>query len=85
MLKKILTLLLVFTATATFAQEKAIPSILPKPSNVKPGNTNIKFDFTRETKIIYGFDDNFAENAADELNRIAKDIFKFFKVLYHNS
>ena len=77
MIKRFLTLLLLFTftATATFAQEKAFPSILPLPSNVKPGNANIRFDFTNETKIIYGFDDSNARYAAEELNRIAMDIF----------
>ena len=75
MLKKILTLLLVLTATATFAQGKAVPSILPKPTSIKPGNANIRFDFTKDTKVIYGLDDSYAKLAADELNRIAEDIF----------
>ena len=75
MFKKILTLLLVLTATATFAQEKAIPSILPKPSSIKPGNANIRFEFTNETKIIYKLEDTNAKYAADELNRIAVEIF----------
>ena len=75
MLKKIFTLLLLFTATVTFAQEKATISILPKPLSVKPGNANIKFDFTKDTKIIYGFDDSRANFAANELNRIAEAIF----------
>ncbi len=75
MLKRILTFLFVFTATITFAQEKAIPGILPKPLSVKPGNANIKFDLTRNTKIICSFDDNRADFAANELNRIAEAIF----------
>ena len=75
MLKKIFTLLFLFTATVTFAQEKATLSILPKPLSVKPGNANIKFDFTKDTKIIYSFDDSRANFAANELNRIAEAIF----------
>ena len=83
MLKKIFTLLLLFTATVTFAQEKATLSILPKPLSVKPGNANIKFDFTKDTKIIYSFDDSRANFAANELNRIAEAIFgKKLKIIF---
>ena len=69
MLKKILTLLLVLTATATFAQEKAFPTILPQPQNVKHGNANIKFAFTRETRIVYKLEDSNVKYAADEIGR----------------
>ena len=75
MLKKLLAFLLVITATATFAQEKVFPTILPQPSSVKHGNANIKFDFTKDTKIIYAFDDSRAKYAAEELNRIAVELF----------
>ena len=70
MLKKFLTLLFVLTATATFAQEKAFPTILPQPSSIKHGNANIKFDFTTETRIVYKLEDGNAKYAADELNRV---------------
>ena len=70
MFKRLLTFLLLFTATATFAQEKAFPTILPQPTNIKHGNANIKFEFTNETKIIYSLDDNNAKYAAEELNRV---------------
>ena len=75
MLKKVLTLLFMFTAAMTFAQERAIPGILPKPTSVKPGNANIKFDFNKETKIVYSLDNSNAKYAAEELNRIAVSIF----------
>ena len=75
MLKKFLTLLFVLTATATFAQEKAFPTILPQPSSIKHGNANIKFDFTTETRIVYKLEDGNAKYAADELNRIAVELF----------
>ena len=75
MFKRLLTFLLLFTATATFAQEKAFPTILPQPTNIKHGNANIKFEFTNETKIIYSLDDNNAKYAAEELNRVAESIF----------
>ena len=75
MFKKILTLLLVMAATVTIAQEKTFPTILPQPSSVKHGNANIKFDFTKDTKIIYAFDDSRAKYAAEELNRIAVELF----------
>ena len=75
MLKRLSTFLLLLTATATFAQEKAFPTILPQPTSVKHGNANIKFEFTNETKIIYSLDDNNAKYAAEELNRIAESIF----------
>ena len=75
MLKKLLAFLLVITATATIAQEKVFPTILPQPSSVKHGNANIKFDFTKDTKIIYAFDDSRAKYAAEELNRIAVELF----------
>ena len=67
--------MLLATATVVVAQEKAFPTILPQPTSIKPGNANIKFDFTDETRIIYGFDDSHAKYAADELNRIAEAIF----------
>ena len=75
MLKKAFTLLLLFSAAMTFAQERAVPSILPKPTSVKPGNANIRFDFTKETKIVYSLDNTSAKPAAEELNRIAESIF----------
>ena len=75
MFKRLLTFLLLFTATATFAQEKAFPTILPQPTNIKYGNANIKFEFTNETKIIYSLDNNYAKYAVEELNRVAESIF----------
>ena len=75
MFKRLLPLLLLLTATATFAQEKTLPSILPQPTSIKLGNANTRFDFTKETKIIYSFDDSNAKYAAEELNRIASSIF----------
>ena len=75
MLKRLSTFLLLLTATATFAQEKAFPTILPQPTSVKHGNANIKFEFTNETKIIYSLDNTNAKQAAEELNRIAVSIF----------
>ena len=75
MFKRLLTFLFLFTATATFAQEKAFPTILPQPTSIKYGNANIKFEFTNETKIIYSLDDNNAKYAAEELNRVAESIF----------
>ena len=75
MFKRLLTLLLLLTTTATFAQEKTLPSILPQPTSIKLGNANTRFDFTKETKIIYSFDDSNAKYAAEELNRIASSIF----------
>ena len=75
MFKRLLTFLLLFTATATFAQEKAFPTILPQPTNIKHGNANIKFEFTNETKIIYSLDNNYAKYAVEELNRVAESIF----------
>ena len=75
MLKKAITILFLLTAAMTFAQERAIPSILPKPTSVKPGNANTRFDFTKETKIVYNLDNTSAKLAAEELNRIAVSIF----------
>ena len=75
MLRKFLLLLFAFTVSSTLAQVDNIPSILPKPSCIKMGNRNIKFDFTKETKIIYGLEDGDAKYAANELNRIAESIF----------
>ena len=75
MLRKLLTFLLLFVASATFAQGTAIPSIVPKPSSITPGNSNTRFDFTKDTKIIYSLENEQAEYAADEVNRIAKLIF----------
>ena len=75
MLRKLLILLLAFTVSSGFAQGNDFPSILPKPTNVKHGNRNTKFEFNKETRIIYGFDDNTAKYAAEELNRIAESIF----------
>ena len=42
MLKKALTFLFMFAAMAAFAQERVVPSILPKPTSVKPGNANTR-------------------------------------------
>ena len=75
MFKRLLTVLLLSIASVTFAQEKVFPTILPQPTSVKPGNANIKFEFTKETKIIYSLDNNSARYAAEELNRIAQSIF----------
>ena len=74
MLKKALTFLFMFAAMAAFAQERAVPGILPKPTSVKPGNANIRFNLTTETKIVYSLDNSSAKNAAEELNRIAESI-----------
>ena len=75
MLRKFLFLLLVFTASSIYAQDENDLNIVPKPLNVKYGNRNIKFDFTKDTKIIYGLEDENAKYAANELNRIAVSIF----------
>ena len=74
MLKKALTFLFMFAAMAAFAQERAVPGILPKPTSVKPGNANIRFNLTTETKIVYSLDNSSAKYAAEELNRIAESI-----------
>ena len=74
MLKKALTFLFMFAAMVAFAQERAVPGILPKPTSVKPGNANIRFNLTTETKIVYSLDNSSAKYAAEELNRIAESI-----------
>ena len=74
MLKKALTFLFMFAAMAAFAQERAVPGILPKPTSVKPGNANIRFNLNTETKIVYSLDNSSAKYAAEELNRIAESI-----------
>ena len=75
MLRKFLFFLLTIAVSVTSAQENNIPSILPKPSSITPGNMNIKFIFSPETKIIYKLEDGQAKYAANELNRIAETLF----------
>ena len=75
MLKKALTFLFLFAAMAAFAQERAVPSILPKPTSVKPGNANIRFNLNTDTKIVYSLDNSNAKYAAEELNRTIEPIF----------
>ena len=75
MLRKFLFLLLVFTVSSIHAQDENDLNIVPKPLSVKYGNRNIKFDFTKDTKIIYGLEDENAKYAANELNKIAVSIF----------
>ncbi len=75
MLRKFLFLLLVFTVSSIHAQDENNLNIVPKPLSVKYGNRNIKFDFTKDTKIIYGLEDENAKYAANELNKIAVSIF----------
>ena len=75
MLRKFLFFLFAIAVTATSAQENRIPSILPKPSSITPGNINAKFIFSPETKIIYKLEDGQAKYAANELNRIAEALF----------
>ncbi|MBQ5645257.1 MAG: beta-N-acetylhexosaminidase [Bacteroidaceae bacterium] len=75
MLRKFLFFLLTIAISVTSAQENNIPSILPKPSSITPGNMNIKFIFSPETKIIYKLEDGQAKYAANELNRIAETLF----------
>ncbi len=75
MLKKALTFLFMFAAMVAFAQERAVPSILPKPTSVKPGNANIRFNLNTDTKIVYSLDNSNAKYAAEELNRIVESIF----------
>ena len=74
MLRKAFTLLFMFATMVAFAQERAVPGILPKPTSVKPGNANIRFNLTTETKIVYSLDNSSAKYAAEELNRIAESI-----------
>lgn len=75
MLRKFLFFLLTIAVSVTSAQENRIPSILPKPSSITPGNINAKFIFSPETKIIYKLEDGQAKYAANELNRIAEALF----------
>ena len=75
MLRRFVTLMLLLAASVTFAQEREIPGILPKPSEINPGNANSRFEFTKDTRIIYKLEDVQAKSAAEELNRIAKEIF----------
>ena len=75
MFRKFLFFLLTIAVSVTSAQENRIPSILPKPSSITPGNINAKFIFSPETKIIYKLEDGQAKYAANELNRIAEALF----------
>ena len=76
MFNKAFTTILIIVATITrlSAQEAYSPSILPKPTEIKCGNVNSKFELNRNTMIIYGFDDSSSKPAIEELGRITKDI-----------
>ena len=75
MFKRLLALLFAFAATATFAQEVKIPSILPTPRSIERGNVNTRFEFNRNTKIVYKLEDDYAKYAGNEMNEIAKMLF----------
>ena len=76
MFKK-LTLTFSVLATAllgTTAQSIHTPSILPKPTEIKAGNVNSKFELNRDTRIIYDFNNTSSKFAIEELGRVTKDI-----------
>ena len=62
------------------AQERDVPSILPKPTSIKMGNSNSKFILSNDTKIVCKIEDKDIKFALNELNKIGKELFgKEFK------
>ena len=62
------------------AQERAVPSILPKPTSIQMGNCNGKFILSNSTKIVCKLEDKEVKFALRELNKIGKELFgKEFK------
>ena len=57
------------------AQTAEEPSILPKPTEIRMGNSNSTFTFNAETKIVCKLDEKQAKYAIAEINRTAEAIF----------
>ena len=57
------------------AQERAVPSILPKPTSIQMGNSNSKFILSNSTKIVCRLEDKEVKFALRELNKIGKELF----------
>ena len=82
MLKRLitLTLALCMSIAAAQAQERAVPSILPKPTKMQMGNINSKFTIGPSTKVVCKIETSDMKFALRELNNIGKELFgKEFK------
>lgn len=74
--KKITTAIfaMALCAASASAQTTCAPSILPKPTEIKVGNTNSKFELNHSTKVIYSFDNDNSQVAIRELDRLTMKI-----------
>ena len=76
MIRRFLSLAFAIIATFTVAMaQNSTPSILPKPTEFKMGNSNSKFILDTKTRIVCKLDDKEAKYAIAEINRIAEEIF----------
>ena len=75
MFRRLLTLFLAITTLAATAQTEIENRLLPKPVAIEYGNSNSKFFFSKTTKIIYKLENDYAKNAAKEINKLAESLF----------
>ncbi len=75
MFKRLLTFLLAITTLAATAQTEIVNRLLPKPAAIEFINSNSKFLFSKTTKIIYKLENDYAKDAAKEINRLAESLF----------
>ena len=75
MFKRLLTFLLAITTLAATAQTEIGNRLLPKPAAIEFINSNSKFLFSKTTKIIYKLENDYAKDAAKEINRLAESLF----------
>lgn len=77
MIKKILTTLIAICCIVAVsqAQDRKIPAILPKPTNIEMGNVNSSFSLNTNTRIVCRFEDKNIKFAINEINRIGEELF----------
>ena len=66
--------MLSFTVSVT-AQDYSKLNIIPQPAQVTRGNPNSRFNFTPQTTVVYGLDDNYVKPAVNEIQEIAIKLF----------
>ena len=57
------------------AQNCNVENIIPRPESVVMGNRNSVFEFNKETRVVYDWNNSDVKPAIKELDRIAVDLF----------